>query len=107
MGATSLEEVCAAEDTLVTSPVFVISAAELVGVVLALKGVTGQTVVETAMTDVTTWVEPAGQLATVEAQLTIVDVFVLKTVEVVIWMELVRRTELFPASLDVCGTGDS
>lgn len=46
--------------------------------------VTGHTVVETAIVEVTTVVEPAGQFVTVGAQLVIVISLVEYTVEVVI-----------------------
>jgi hypothetical protein len=47
--------------------------------VIALVGffVTGHTVVEIAMVEVTTWVESAGQLVTVEAQLVMVTSLVV------------------------------
>jgi hypothetical protein len=45
--------------------------------------VTGQTVVEIAIVDVTTVVESAGQLVTVAAQLVMVTSLVVYTVEVV------------------------
>lgn len=45
--------------------------------------VTGQTVVETAMVEVTTVVESAGQLVTLAAQLVMVTSLVVYTVEVV------------------------
>jgi hypothetical protein len=45
--------------------------------------VTGQTVVETAMVEVTTVVESAGQLVTLAAQLVMVILLVVYTVEVV------------------------
>lgn len=46
---------------------------------------TGHTVVEIAIVEVTTVVDPAGQLVTVGAQLVIVISEVVYTVEVVIW----------------------
>ena len=53
-------------------------------VAVAVVSVTGQTVVERAIVEVTTTVDPAGQLVTVGAQLVIVIKLVVNTVEVVI-----------------------
>jgi hypothetical protein len=53
-------------------------------VVSAVVSVTGQTVVEIAIVEITTVVEPAGQLTTSGAQLVIVTSLVVYTVEVVI-----------------------
>lgn len=67
---------------------------------------TGQTVVETAITEVTTLVEDAGQLVIVGAQDVTVKVAVLKIVEVVIWTEDGDTSAVGETSVEDAGTDD-
>lgn len=69
--------------------------------------VTGHTVVETAMVEVMTLIELAGQLGTVGAQLVMVISLVVYTVEVVHWTGVVTGTGVvMPAEDDVGTTSD-
>jgi hypothetical protein len=69
--------------------------------------VTGHTVVETAMVEVMTLIELAGQLVTVGAQLVMVISLVVYTVEVVHWTGVVTGTGVvMPAEDDVGITSD-
>lgn len=67
--------------------------------------VTGQTVVEIAMVEVTTVVESAGQLVTVGAQLVMVTSLVAYTVEVVIRTGVLAGTVTAPDEEGTTGGG--
>jgi hypothetical protein len=66
--------------------------------------VTGHTVVETAMVEVMTLIELAGQSVTVGAQLVMVISLVVYTVEVVHWTGVVTGTGVVMAAEDDVGT---